>query len=387
LIARLKHHPHFRDGAAATVVGSLALAGILAAQVQSAGFLPGSTAVVQLGETPPPLSALPAPPVEPVRYAEVPREDAVKINAAIPFSAGPNPAAKPFKLALGAEDQARSIDCLAAAAYYEAATEGDDGMRAVAQVVINRLRHPAFPKTVCGVVFQGSERTTGCQFTFTCDGAIARTPSIGGWTRAREIAAAALKGKVYKPVGHSTHYHTNWVVPYWSGSLDKVAQIGTHLFFRWQGWWGTPGAFRGGHAGMEQLVAKMARLSPAHLGAAETMVAEGEAVTPTGKLPRGLRDVAIASPGGDAFIVLLDIVPANEFPALALKTCGQKEFCKFLGWTDPGKAPKGFPIGDAEQKALSFSYLRNKSNGFEKMLWNCKEFKRSDQAQCMKTSG
>jgi spore germination cell wall hydrolase CwlJ-like protein len=368
-------------------VALLVAAGIWASQGRSAAFIAPSSIVVQLSQTKAPPANAPAPPVEPVQYAEVAPEDAARINAAIPFSTAPNPAAKAFKLTADGEDLARSVDCLAAAAYYEAGAEGDDGMRAVAQVVINRLRHPAFPKTICNVVFQGSERSTGCQFTFTCDGALARTPSIHGWKRAREIATAALQGKVYKPVGHSTHYHTNWVVPYWSGSLDKVAQVGTHLFFRWEGWWGTPGAFRGGQFERELPIAKIARLSQAHAAAADMQLAESDVTfTPEQLAARGARQVKIVSPGGDAFVVVLDRkVPANSYPALALAACGQKDFCKFMGWTDPGKAPKAFPVEPGQHRALSFSYLRNRSNGFEKMLWNCREFARADESQCMKT--
>jgi hypothetical protein len=217
---------------------------------------------------------------------------------------------------------------------------------------------------------------------------MARVPSVAGWKRAREIAEAALKGKVFKPVGYSTHYHTNWVVPYWSGTLDKVAGVGTHLFFRWQGWWGTPGAFRGGYAGSEPAVAKLAALSPAHAGAADPSLAQDQAALSPEKLAqRGAKQLKIVSPGGDAFVVVLDKkVGANQFPALALAACGQKEFCKFMGWTDPRRAPKGFPIEEDQHQALSFSYLRNRSNGFEKMLWNCKEFARPDQSQCMTSS-
>ena len=362
--------------------------GIWASQGRSAAFVSAPARAAQAEEqqlAPPP--KVPAPPVEPVRYAEIAPEDAVKINEAIPFSTAPNPAAKPLKLKIGDEDYARSVDCLAAAAYYEAAAEGDDGMRAVAQVVINRLRHPAFPKTICGVVFQGAERDTGCQFTFSCDGSLARMPSESGWRRAQAIATSALKGKVYKPVGYSTHYHTNWVVPYWSGSLDKVAQVGTHLFFRWQGWWGTPGAFRGGHFGTEPVIAKIASLSPAHAGALDAQLAASDApLSPEKLAEKGAKQLKIVSPGGDAFIVVLDKrVAASQFPSLALAACGQKDFCKFMGWTDPAKAPKGFPIGDTQHQALSFSYLRNRSNGFEKALWNCREFKRPDDSQCMKT--
>ncbi|MEG8054391.1 cell wall hydrolase [Sphingomonas aerolata] len=180
------------------------------------------------------------PPVEPVRFVDLAPEDARAFNATVPFSTDPNPAARPFRFAGTADDLARATDCLAAGTLYEA---GDDtvGERAVAQVVLNRLRHPAFPKTVCGVVFEGETRATGCQFSFSCDGALLRwKPSEDAWRRARSVAAAALSGNVYRPVGYATHYHTDWVVPYWQSSLDKIVAVGSHLFFRWSGWWGTP---------------------------------------------------------------------------------------------------------------------------------------------------
>ncbi|HWH18499.1 MAG TPA: cell wall hydrolase [Allosphingosinicella sp.] len=201
--------------------------------------------------------ALPAP--EPLQFKQVKPEDAVAINAAVPISTLPNPAASPFFLRASSElDRQRSLECLTAAVYYEAATEGVDGQRAVAQVVLNRLRHPAYPGSVCGVVFQGSERATGCQFTFTCDGSIARAPHPAFWARARAVAWSALNGYVHAPVGWATHYHTNWVVPYWSSSLVKLANVGTHIFYRWEGGWGRPAAFTGRHKGTEPVLPKMA---------------------------------------------------------------------------------------------------------------------------------
>lgn len=128
-------------------------------------------------------------------------------------------------------DTMRSLDCLTAAIYYEAGRESVDGRRAVAQVILNRVRHPAFPATVCGVVFQGAERRTGCQFTFTCDGSLKRIPSTIGWAQARSIAEQALSGSVFAPVGWATHYHADYVVPYWASSLSKVGQIGAHIFY------------------------------------------------------------------------------------------------------------------------------------------------------------
>ena len=234
----------------------------------------------------------PAP--EPLRFRNVAPQDAVAINASVPVSELPNPAARAFSFApAGLSDKERALRCLTQAIYYEAATEPLDGQRAVAQVVLNRVRHPAYPNTVCGVVFQGSERTTGCQFTFTCDGALARTPMLLIWNRARAVAEAALAGYVFKPVGWATHYHTNWVVPYWSSSLVKAANIGTHIFYRWTGGWGTGPAFRSRYAGVEPDVAARAVVTTTDqkaLAAAEAALldaataeqtADGRAIAPT----------------------------------------------------------------------------------------------------------
>jgi len=105
----------------------------------------------------------------------------------------------------------------------------------VAQVVLNRLASPALPKSVCAVVFQGSERPTGCQFTFTCDGSLARAPSAEGWAAARAVATQALDGFVEPSVGRATHYHAVYVAPDWSASMVKVAHIGAHIFYAWTG--------------------------------------------------------------------------------------------------------------------------------------------------------
>lgn len=169
---------------------------------------------------------------------------ALEVNAQIPIAAGPNPAANPFRFGTSsAETRARALECLTSAIYYEAAQEPTEGQRGVAQVVINRVRHPAFPNSICGVVYEGSTRATGCQFTFTCDGSMARAPIPELWNRARKIAADALNGYVYAQAGYATHYHANYVVPYWASSLTKTAVEGAHIFYRWQGGWGRPAAF------------------------------------------------------------------------------------------------------------------------------------------------
>jgi len=177
-------------------------------------------------------------------------ETALRINASLPFSSAPVEAARPFVAPAGA-DEAKALDCLTAAVYYEAGFESVDGERAVAQVVLNRLRHPAFPKTVCGVVYQGAP-SAGCQFSFACDGSLANAPAPAAWRRAHQVAAEALQGHVMAAVGEATHYHANYVAPYWAPKLAKVTQIGAHIFYRWPGSWGRPGAFTGRYAGGER---------------------------------------------------------------------------------------------------------------------------------------
>lgn len=164
------------------------------------------------------------------------------------------PSARPLMARGSGEDQWRALQCLTAAIYYEAASEPDPGQRAVAQVVLNRVSHPAYPKTVCGVVYQGSERP-GCQFSFACDGSLARRPVRQFWDRARRVAADALAGYVFAPVGLATHYHTSAVHPYWADSLSFIGTIGAHRFYRWGGAAGRPAAFTQVYAGGEPIAA------------------------------------------------------------------------------------------------------------------------------------
>lgn len=330
------------------------------------------------------------PKVDPLKFQALAPADAKSFNAEIPFSTGPNPAARPFRFVGSDDEMARAVDCLAAGVLYEA---GDDsvGERAVAQVVLNRVRHPAFPKTVCGVVFEGAERRTGCQFTFTCDGALVRHRfSDAAWGRARDVARAALTGKVYTPVGYATHYHTDWVVPYWSASLDKITAVGTHLFFRWTGWWGTPPAFNRRIDPNEPGIALLAPLSMAHRAAAGM-----------GALPDGIEPTT----GGAALLAALGVKPIDPLPddpdsflftipkdtppaslaAIAMLNCGDRAYCKFMAWSAKARTPKSLPLGDDQVASMSFSYLRDRSRAFDKPLWNCAEFVRANPLECMKT--
>jgi spore germination cell wall hydrolase CwlJ-like protein len=182
-------------------------------------------------------------------------------------------AARPFQ-ADNALDANRGLDCLTQAAYYEARGEGRDGMRAVTQVVLNRVRHPAFPKTICGVVFQGAARRTGCQFSFTCSGVMRGRVNKAAWNRARSVASEALSGSVYARVGSATHFHTTGVSPGWRGSLVQVGQVGSHLFYRFGG--RSSGGFA--YAPRPSAAPEQPRLIQAGLNPVETARQAGQAV-------------------------------------------------------------------------------------------------------------
>ena len=150
-------------------------------------------------------------------------------KASLPLVAAP-----PFNLAGVAkpQDAARAAECPTAAIYYEARSEPRDGQRAVAQVVLNRLRNPAFPASVCGVVYQRASTDGGCQFSFACDASTLLPRDTRSWRRAAEVARRALAGDVYAPAGAATFYHATSVSPWWASSLTKVMAIGAHVFYR-----------------------------------------------------------------------------------------------------------------------------------------------------------
>ena len=186
---------------------------------------------------------------------QLPEDVARATNARQPLATLPRPPAPAFSTrGASVTDWVKARDCLTAAVYYESNGQPLTGQRAVAQVVLNRVRHPAFPPTVCGVVFQRTDASTGCQFTFTCDGSLSRVPDPNGWLRARAVADDALAGYVEHSVSLATHYHADYVVPYWSKSLAKLAVVGAHIFYRWNGSWGDGRAFGRGYHGGEPAI-------------------------------------------------------------------------------------------------------------------------------------
>ena len=131
------------------------------------------------------------------------------------------------------ESMAKEQRCLAEAVYFEARSESLQGQAAVAQVVLNRVKSGLYPSSVCGVVYQNSNRYLACQFTFTCEGKSLRITEPASWRDAVRIAREVYDGTTYLPeVGASTHYHANYVRPYWAKKLKKMDTIGQHVFYQ-----------------------------------------------------------------------------------------------------------------------------------------------------------
>ncbi len=376
---------------ALAIIG-LAVAGLAAAFALGVWHMPAPRLVQHPG------TEVMLPRVEPVEYLKVAPDTARELNAQRPIEIASPVAARSFAFTGDDQAQERAVACLAAAAWYEA---GDDavGQDSVIQVVLNRTRHPAFPNTICGVVFQGSDRPTGCQFTFTCDGALGRTPSAAAWQRAIERARAMLKGRVEASVGWSTHYHADWVVPYWASDLTKAAKVETHIFYLWRGYWGTPAAFRRRVETVEPVVPQLARLSQAHAerGALTLdLAAPAEQTAPAlapEKPPLVLEGVSKRSLGTaqvraqhkdqNQFFVQLDgkAFPGS-FAISALAICKGKPRCTVLGWQDGAQIAQGLPLSEAQRSAITFLYARDEAKG-ERALWNCAQFDRPNKAQCL----
>ena len=228
-------------------------------------------------------------------------------------------ASRPFVLTGAAPERDKALRCMTQAVYFEAGFEPLDGQRAVAQAVINRMRHAGYPKSICGVIYEGAARRTGCQFSFTCDGSLQRAISPVVWKNAQIIAKRALSGFVMKDVGSATHYHADYVYPYWAPTLVKVRTVGTHVFYRWTGPSGEQRAFNGRYSGRETVSADILMgADPRILEAAPPDVlaqakadalALGVAPTPTGEAAKIV--------GADGVVEVL--APMAGDPAAAMR--------------------------------------------------------------------
>jgi spore germination cell wall hydrolase CwlJ-like protein len=248
----------------------------------------------------------------PFPFGQLTSADAAQLNAVLPIDDADFAPAQPFFLRASAPERDRAVLCMTQAIYYEAALEPTEGQQAVAQTVLNRVRHPDFPKSVCGVVYQGSQLPIGCQFSFTCDGSMARAPIEPYWTRARGVAEAALSGFVAADVGSATHYHADYVFPRWGPQMVKIVQLGAHIFYRFPGPAGAPQILSGRYAGGE-LAVSMAGPTPAAIAAAKAAAQAAQA--PMVELPGRQMMMIPGGPPAAAAIVTQGVAAPGQIVA------------------------------------------------------------------------
>jgi spore germination cell wall hydrolase CwlJ-like protein len=182
----------------------------------------------------------PAPVAAPLQQASLAAEPSVSefpksVMILLPL---PKPPLSPAqRLELAGKEYDKAEKCLTQAIYFEARNEPARGQQAVAQVVLNRVFSPYYPKDVCSVVYQNAHRHLSCQFTFACDGKPESVNERGAWSRANRIAKQTLDAKVWLPeVNKATHYHAAYVRPNWIRAMKVMVRYGLHTFYRPRNW-------------------------------------------------------------------------------------------------------------------------------------------------------
>jgi Cell Wall Hydrolase len=339
--------------------------------------------------------------------------DALRLAVVSPAAAAVNAVAQ-AKAALGAVnssfsaqlqflgpagDRDRAIDCLAVAAWYEAGNDFD-GQRSVMQVVLNRVAHPSFPKSVCGVVFEGSHRTTGCQFTFTCDGSMARRrPSAVALARARALATLALKSAIYPEVSQATHYHADYVLPWWSSKLVRLGKVGPHIFYRWPG---KRGELSGrpssaSEAELAQLTYQAVSRSGSLPGSsvadgtqpAAAAMASSTATSAHAQLAVGTIISAAPAPktDGTIFLPVDSASPSGRWAVSALGKCMGQVGCRVLAYETPERLAHNSAIAARAREKPIFLFVRDAASGVELALWDCEKVERPADSQCLPDVG
>lgn len=297
--------------------------------------------------------------------------------------AGLHPA-EPFHYRGKQVDRARARECLAAAAWYEA---GDDptGQRAVIQTVINRVNHPGFPASFCGVVFEGSDLPTGCQFTFTCDGSLTRRqPSAAARKRALALADAALDGSVDAAIGTATHYHASYVSPWWSGKLQRIATVGPHVFYRWFGARGSLG--QRGHNGTEQAYNVLAAKAVDRFDRTDTVVPPPGSAPPAYALANLPAANADRSPGSVGSAIFLPVKPddaSGSWALAAMKACKGRADCQVLAYEGRDEIQRNQSRAARDRDRPVFLFVRDAASAMSIALWDCLRVERPRSSECL----
>lgn len=169
-----------------------------------------------------------------------PREDSMSAMVRLPETPSLSKLEESFRL--GREQKKAVLEkrrtrlaeqrCLATAIYFEARSESEEGQLAVARVILNRVKDPQYPKSVCGVIYQGADRRNSCQFSFACDGRVDQPKTRQAWAKAQRVAARAMAGQDdIEIISTATHYHADYVQPSWANAMKRLVKIGRHIFY------------------------------------------------------------------------------------------------------------------------------------------------------------
>ena len=140
-------------------------------------------------------------------------------------------------------ETATALVCMANAIYFEGRSESTVAQIAIGQVIMNRVDDHRFPDTVCDVVTDGLRYSWNtrkivrnkCAFSFYCDGKPEHINDKKSYRWAEEISWGILHGRLHIDLTDgSTHYHANYVQPYWADAFTKTVCIDTHCFYRWE---------------------------------------------------------------------------------------------------------------------------------------------------------
>ena len=337
---------------------------------------------------------------EGLNFADLSREEARRINADVPFSDAPMVSASAYRSPLEGTDRDRARSCLAVAAVYEAGANAND-QKPVMQVVLNRVRHPAFPNSVCEVVFQGAELSSGCQFSFTCDGSMQRKPSDAVLSKAMGLAEWMLVEGVDDRVGHATHYHTDWVVPRWSAKLNKLTKINSHIFFNWTGYWGQQRAFREAPLANEDRVPQLASYSVAHGGDARRIDLEPELWADLNALEMDelseMTQGVFPPTNPDAGLRREFVIPTKalgfaggmtpgRWSLNAAGACGDLPACRVVGWAEPSRAPAQINEATIARSPPDLIFVQDLRNRVQAAYWDCSRWDKAATSKCLGSS-
>ena len=204
-----------------------------------------------------------------------------------------------------------------------------------------------------------------------------------------------LGGATHAPVGNATHFHADYVYPWWSDRLDKVAKVGPHIFFRWRGFWGSRQALSARYAGGEPdplrlretaLVIAAANPLPGLLDSGEAVrsITRDSVARAAGEPPRAPASSGQPNPGAGVHFVLVS--PGDSPGALvdrARSLCAGGGYCRVQGWSDPAQVPASLPLTDSDRRSLRFSFAAANANGGEAVFFDCRLFSAPDIGTCL----